>query len=201
MFDDGGLCTISPELVSAGFDFRTLPGGVILSGSDEHFDLWERGWCALIDALGVTGRLAKLRVNRVYWSTQTTDGQNFLPAYSKERIDKANQFLDRLYERIARDISAGQWLPFDKDVFVGSPSHRWGELPLVPSDQCLGYALYLFECGARKKVFWYQPVPNELATADVPIDAIQAFIRDEFNEIGTGYQSVESEKMEVNLAP
>ena len=126
MFDDGGLCTISPELVSAGFDFRTLPGGVILSGSDEHFDLWERGWCALIDALGVTGRLAKLRVNRVYWSTQTTDGQNFLPAYSKERIDKANQFLDRPYERIARDISAGQWLRFDKDVFVGSPSHRWG---------------------------------------------------------------------------
>ncbi len=126
---EGQACTLSSELLCSGFLKDAGTVSRISSGSEEFWRLWEVGWSILVNKLKDLGVLDRLRVNQVFWGSQTENGGNFEPHYSSRRIDQANQFLDRLYQRIAVDIPSGQFLRFDQGLMTGSIAHKWGISP------------------------------------------------------------------------
>ena len=126
---EGKACTLSSELVSSGFPKDSDRGSRIYSGSEEFWRLWEAGWLILLNKFRGLGVLDRLRVNQVFWSSQTENGGDFEPDYSNKKIDSANQFLDRLYRRISADIPPEQCLRFDHGLMTGSISHKWGISP------------------------------------------------------------------------
>lgn len=128
-FESGGLCTVSTELASTGFNQSRPAGRLIRSGTDEFFSLWERGWAALLAALAAGGRLDRLRINKAFWSERDAEGADYAPAYPRERIAGANAFLRRLYQRMAEDLPGGQFLEFEPGLLVGAAEHRWGRCP------------------------------------------------------------------------
>ena len=75
------------------------------------------------------GVLDRLLVNQVFWGSRTENGGNFEPHYSSRQIDSANQFLDRLYQRVSADIPSKQFLRFDHGLMTGSVTHIWGISP------------------------------------------------------------------------
>lgn len=125
----GKACTLSSELVSSGFSKGSDKGLSISSGSEEFWRLWEAGWSILVCKFRDLELLDRVRVNQVYWGARTENGGNFEPHYSSKRIDQANQFLDRMYQRIGADIPSEQFLRFDRDLMTGSNTHKWGISP------------------------------------------------------------------------
>ena len=126
---EGRACTLSSELLCSGFLKDADTASRISSGSEEFWRLWEAGWLILVNKLKDLGVLDRLRVNQVFWGSRTEKGGNFEPHYSSRGIDQANQFLDRLYQRIAIDIPSGQFLRFDQGLMTGSVTHKWGISP------------------------------------------------------------------------
>ncbi len=124
---DGGLCTVSNELRSSGFTRDA--GRIITSGSAEFFTLWERGWSALLATLREKGALDKLRIHKAYWSTNNEDRSGFLPSYPASSILAANDFLDRLYARVAQDVPREHIIECPADLVVGALQHKWGLSP------------------------------------------------------------------------
>ena len=126
---EGKACTLSSELFSSGFPKDSDRGSRISSGSEEFWRLWEVGWLILLNKLRGLGVLDRLRVNQVFWGSRTENGGNFEPHYSGRQIDSANQFLDRMYQRISADIPSEQFLRFDHGLMTGSIAHTWGISP------------------------------------------------------------------------
>ena len=122
-------CTLSSELLSSGFPGDSDGGSTSYSGSDEFWRLWEAGWLILVNKLRCLGVLDRLLVNQVFWGSRTEIGGNFLPHHSNSQIDSANQFLDRMYQRIRIDIPSEQFLKFDHGLMTGSITHTWGISP------------------------------------------------------------------------
>ena len=71
---DGRVCTMSIELSSCGFPGDFGSGSRVHSGSQEFWLLWEAGWLILVDKLRRLGGLDRLRVNQVFWASQTEGG-------------------------------------------------------------------------------------------------------------------------------
>ena len=126
---DGTACTLSKELLSSGFPKASDGGLRIYSGSEEFWRLWEAGWLILVDKLRRLGVFDRLRVNQVFWASRTEKGDDFEPHFSIRKIDSANQFLDRMYQRISADIPPDQFLRFDHGLMTGSMTHTWGISP------------------------------------------------------------------------
>jgi 16S rRNA G966 N2-methylase RsmD len=125
----GGICTLSNELLATGFKPAQLTGRIVPSGSDEFFELWERGWERLIDLLRRHSHLDRLRINAAYWSEIADDGGDYCPHYSPEGIRRANKVLSRLYSRMKESLLSHQILEFAPELWVGAASHRWGRSP------------------------------------------------------------------------
>jgi hypothetical protein len=126
---EGRACTLSSELLCSGFLKDAVTASRISSGSEEFWRLWEAGWLILVNRLRDLRHLGRLRVNQVFWGARTENGGNFEPHYSSRRIDQANQFLDRMYQRISVDIPSDQFLRFDQGLMTGSVTHKWGISP------------------------------------------------------------------------
>ena len=126
---EGRACTISPALISTGFPGVSNGGSTIYSGTEEFWRLWESGWLIFVDKLRLLGALNRLLVNQVFWGSRTENGDSFEPHYPSRHIDSANQFLDRMYQRISADIPSEQFLRFDHGLMTGSMAHRWGISP------------------------------------------------------------------------
>lgn len=123
----GALCTLTNELLSSGF--APQPGRVIASGSDEFYALWEGGWRALVQTLRDKDELRKLRVHKAYWSTVRDDGAGFSPSYPKDYIAAANDFLARLYARVAEDVPQEHLIECGVKLTIGAADHKWGPSP------------------------------------------------------------------------
>ena len=126
---DGRACTLSSELFSSGFPGDSDGGSRISTGSEEFWRLWEAGWSILVNKLRGLGVLDRLLVNQVFWGSRTENGGNFEPHYSSRQIYSANQFLERMYQRIGADIPSEQFLQFDQGLMTGSIAHTWGISP------------------------------------------------------------------------
>jgi Family of unknown function (DUF6270) len=128
--DPGGrVCTLSSELLSTGFPGDSTGGSRVHSGSEEFWRLWEAGWLVFVNKLRGLGVLNRLLVNQVFWGSRTENGGNFEPHFSSKHIDSANQFLNRMYQRISADIPPEQILRFDHRLMTGSIAHTWGISP------------------------------------------------------------------------
>lgn len=152
MFEEGRLCTLSNELLSAGFDLEKESGHSIPSGSDEFYTLWERGWVRFIREIDKNQCRQKIRINKVFWATTTSSGRVF-PGYSKNYILSSNQFLDRLYARVAKDLRGWQFIEANASYFVAAEDHRWGLSPFHYIDvyytELLRQLLMSFEKGDK----------------------------------------------------
>ncbi|MEG6617380.1 DUF6270 domain-containing protein [Peptococcaceae bacterium 1198_IL3148] len=125
----GEICTFSNELAQTEV-YKYVEGiEMIASGSEEFYRLWERGWSAFITQLNAVGKLDVLRINKVFWASQSKSGEKYLPSYSQEKIDIANKFLDKLYKRMAQDLLKSQFYNFENDLMVGADMHKWGRSP------------------------------------------------------------------------
>jgi hypothetical protein len=125
----GKACTLSVELLTSGFSCDSDGGSRCYFGSEQFWHLWQAGWLVLLNKLRSLGVLDRLLVNQVFWGSQTEKGGNFEPHYSSRQIDSANQFLDRMYQRIKADIPSNQFLKFDHGLMTGSIKHTWGISP------------------------------------------------------------------------
>lgn len=128
VFDDGAICTLSNELVTAGFDPANNKGRVVKSGSDEFYALWERGWENFLAHLKMLDLAQRLFVHKTFWSFHDAQGNDYR-AHSAKSVQNANAFLERLYRRIERDLPPTQFIEADRNYGVGAVEHRWGRSP------------------------------------------------------------------------
>jgi 16S rRNA G966 N2-methylase RsmD/peptidoglycan/xylan/chitin deacetylase (PgdA/CDA1 family) len=125
----GAVCTVSNELRSSGFQPDPVTGTVIKSGSEAFYLMWEQGWQAFIAILKKKSLLPRLRINQIFWSPTHEDGSPFRVGYLPADILRANQFLQRLYQRMERDLDASHFISFPKELMLASLNHRWGSSP------------------------------------------------------------------------
>jgi hypothetical protein len=126
--------TMSNEAMLGGLSAER--GTIVRSGTDHFFSLWEQGWARFIRTMKTFGRLNRVALNRVYWSSKTEQGVDYLPSYPQAGIDRANDFLERMYERAFSDLKGHQVLQFGQAMLVGSDKHKWGKSPF---HYCDGY--------------------------------------------------------------
>ena len=134
---DGRACTISPALLGVGFPGESNGGSKIYSGTEEVLAFWEAGWLISFRRLRHLGVLDRVRVNQVFWAVGTKNGENFEPHFPSRQIDSANQFLDRMYQRISADIPSEQFLRFDHGLMTGSIAHDGESAPFIMSTRII----------------------------------------------------------------
>ncbi len=173
---DGGLCTLSNELVSSGF--ARTSGRIITSGSDEFYSHWERGWEELVSTLRAKGALDKLRIHKAYWSTTNEAHSGFLPSYPASQILAANAFLDRLYARVAEDVPREHMVECPPDLTVGAIEHRWGLSPFhYITPYYREFMRRLLDTLIRSRTLPSVPAPQGVIEASVP-DSSELELRD-----------------------
>lgn len=125
----GTVCTLSSEFMNSGIDLKALQGRTTPPGTAMDWWLWEEGWKRLVKVLQGQGLLDRLRINRVFWNTQTDTGGGFPAPYDPKNIASANQLLALKYQKTAVDISEQAFYDYLTDVFVAATNHRWGSSP------------------------------------------------------------------------
>ena len=75
----GEICTLSNELAQTGVHKHSEGFETITSGSDEFYCLWEQGWSSLIAQLDSLGKRDALRINKVFWTSRSESGKDYLP--------------------------------------------------------------------------------------------------------------------------
>lgn len=140
IFDQGGVCTVSSELISAGLDVRKEVGRLVQSGSDEFFERWENGWVRFLSIVDALQCRQKIRINKVLWATTTSAGREF-ETYSCDYILTSNHFLERLYNRVAKDLEPWQFIDAKPIHLLAAEAHRWGVSPFHYIDAYYIHAL------------------------------------------------------------
>lgn len=129
LLEDERVCTLSNELKQAYEGKAEVGGRRLKSGSEEFYARWENGWSALIAQLDSLGKRAALRINKVFWAERTAAGDDFLPSYDAAGIESANEFLEKIYSRMSRDLPPEQFFEVPQDLMVGACEHKWGKSP------------------------------------------------------------------------
>src|SRR5690606_14257050 len=129
------VCTLSSEFNRSGFQRTSSNLKVIHTCTEEHYNYWERGWQKFVSLLTEMNGLGRLRINEVYWSTETQSRESYEPQYHRSTIENANIFLDRLYSRMRVDLPPQQFYQFPKEVLLGADSHLWGKSPFHYIDE------------------------------------------------------------------
>lgn len=128
-FSNGALCTLSNELRSSGFDRKVARARGIQTGSDEHYELWTRGWTSFIELLDSLGKKQCVLLNVVKWAEAASDGSVPAWGYTPEQISAANLYLEKLYSRAAVDLDYSQIMRVGSECLVGDLEHKWGVAP------------------------------------------------------------------------
>ncbi len=126
---DNTLCTLSNEAISTGILKKYNNNRVINSDTEEFYKMWVDGWRKFIKIMKENGQLEKVVLNKVYWAETTISGVNFEPTYQKNKIDKMNDFLNKLYLIAEKDVLPQNVIKHSKKVMVGADKHQWGLSP------------------------------------------------------------------------
>lgn len=125
-FQPGRFATASNEFVNALAD---SPRGRRIANTSAEFDaLWTDGFVRLVRLLETKQQLHKLRINRVFWSGQDTEGRP-LPKFDAKAISAANAALAARYRQMAALIPSSAFYEYADVCFVADPQHRWGLSP------------------------------------------------------------------------
>jgi hypothetical protein len=157
----GSILTLSNEFLSTGFTPGNNRGALVRSGSSQFFDLWQSGWSAFIAIIDSLGQRHRIRINKVFWSLQTSSGDSDFQGCSARGIADANAFLARLYDRVRADLPDTQFIDFPPSCLVACENHRWGISPFHYVDAYYELALrqILASCPSQCE-------PNESAEAE-----------------------------------
>lgn len=128
-FSNGAVCTLSNELRGSGFDRKVARARGIQTGSDEHYELWEKGWTSFIELISSLGKKQRVLLNVVKWAEAASDGNVPAWGFTSEQIFSANLYLEKLYSRAAADLEPSQVMRVDSQYFVSSLDHKWGAAP------------------------------------------------------------------------
>ena len=91
---------------------------------------WEAAWVQLVAELDAVGARDRLRINRVRWATEFDGpGATFIDFHSPERIQRSNDFLERAYLRMERDLAPDQFLRYADHELLAAAEHQWGIAP------------------------------------------------------------------------
>lgn len=131
-FFDGGIVTVSDEFKKSGFDKNSISFNSVEAFSEDFYNLWVSGWVKVFNLFSRQGILDKLIINKVYWAKYDDAGSVFSNA---SRIDRANAWLDRVYNRLMQDIPTSQFVAYPRDIFIGSSTHVWGRSPFHYTDE------------------------------------------------------------------
>lgn len=130
----GAICTVSNELVAAGFDVQQAPQ-IIEPNSPEFYSAWVKGWERFITLMRAMGCNSKIIINKTFWAESTAAGGDFSEHFKPVHIERANRGLQKLYDRIALDLSANQFIEHSRTEILGADEHRWGLSPFHYVDQ------------------------------------------------------------------
>lgn len=133
VLDDGRVVTVSAELGRTAFPLG-ITGRLVKPFTDEHFELWERGWSHFIELMNESGFCARIRINRALWCEKTESGARFDPQYPPEAIEAANTHFKRLFHRCSSDLSECSFYDYDVGQFIGKDDHKWGRAPFHYAD-------------------------------------------------------------------
>lgn len=123
-FADGGTATISQEFLKTGIPRESYR--LTRFPSSAHWDRWEAGWGTFMDFLDQDGRRDRLVVHQAGWVARTPDGQS---SGDQELTAAANDWLERAFVRMARDIPAERMIRVSDAHQLADPSHKWGLSP------------------------------------------------------------------------
>lgn len=131
IFNNGSSCTLSTEIISAGFPQNdTKIGRKILPFSEERFLLWEVGWHKFVQLMKEHNFKDKVVINAVTWAKRTSDHSAFDGVHTEQYLEHVNNYFNRIYERVAIDIPKGQFITAPEEFHIASVEHRWGKSPL-----------------------------------------------------------------------
>ena len=71
-----------------------------------------------------------MRINRIRWAdTFAGPGAEFSAYHSPQRIRRSNAFLERAYDRMARDLAPEQFYRYSDTELLAATEHQWGPAP------------------------------------------------------------------------
>ncbi|KWE81342.1 DUF6270 domain-containing protein [Burkholderia territorii] len=120
----GRCCTLSDEIVRAGFAREYKRGRTVRSGGEEFWDRWCEGWARFLSYATKMGLRRNIAINKVFWGERTVAGRQF-----SWGVADNNMLLGRMYDYIARDLAQTQFLEYPPELLVGDDNHRWGVSP------------------------------------------------------------------------
>jgi hypothetical protein len=133
----GEFATHSVELQRTDCAQRVPGISIVRTASEEHFDLWHRGFRDFVAEARSVGLEPVL--NRVWWATETSDGSPLREP--EDYILASNDYLGRLYN--AADALAVPSIDYGATRFIARADHRWGPAPFHYLDDV--YARFLSE--------------------------------------------------------
>ncbi|MGR3808556.1 DUF6270 domain-containing protein [Pasteurella testudinis] len=144
-FHTGEKILLSAEIQQTDFlEKCKTKGEVIAAFSEKWFAEWERGYQEFYQVMKSIGALSKIVLNKVYWTDIVDDGTII---QHSSRLEVANCFLKRQYERIEADLSSNV-LNYPEQL-VAKKKHIWGLSPFHYVDGV--YQHLLTELRVKKK--------------------------------------------------
>lgn len=138
----GEMLTRSDELNTSkmlkqdGLEFR-----LVKQGSDERREWWLKGVRIFFDLLRSHNKLGRVLVNQTYWATEFENNTSTTYPVDSGKIESANRDLDWMYRALRNELREDQFITFGPGVCTASESHRWGISPFHYSDRYYKEAL------------------------------------------------------------
>ncbi|MDP5191603.1 DUF6270 domain-containing protein [Rheinheimera baltica] len=129
-FDTGARITVSAEFIKAKTDCVTFDE--INRFSQQKFELWQRGFDALMQVLANKTAPPKVVINKVYFTGYVGDSADdavWHSPFSVDEIDRNNAYLNKLYNYVQQHYRDVEFITYDDAMMIADKQHKWGIAP------------------------------------------------------------------------